>query len=196
MAVPRCPVWCECAVLWQAGKIHIKVSLKERFSAADGDAAAPAPVTPVAECLAKKCFRGDFLRTGVFRWARNTFGKSGCAGSAGGGVREGKSLWQYPCIRIVAVAAAHETTLHEYHEADTGTVYGAEGIDGMNITGMHRYSTSWQVRAITSSCCSLVRLINLTAYPETRMVKLAYSGFSGCSIASFSFSIPKTFTFK
>ena len=37
--------------------------MKERFSAADGDAAAPAPVTPVAECLAKKCFRGDFLRT-------------------------------------------------------------------------------------------------------------------------------------
>ena len=96
----RCPVWCECAVLWQAGKIHIKVSLKERFSAADGDAAAPAPVTPVAECLAKKCFRGDFLRTGVFRWARNAFGKSGCAGSVGGVVREGKSLWQYPCIRL------------------------------------------------------------------------------------------------
>ena len=189
MAVPRCPVWCECAVLWQAGKVHIKSQL-------DGDAAAPAPVTPVAECLAKKCFRGDFLRTGVFRWARNTFEKSGCAGGVGGDVREGKFLWQYPCIRIVAVAAAHETALHEYHEADTGTVYGAEGIDGMNITGMHRYSTSWQVRAITSSCCSLVRLINLTAYPETRMVKLAYSGFSGCSIASFSFSIPKTFTFK
>ena len=41
------------------------------------------------------------------------------------------------------------------------------------------YILSWQVRAITSSCCSRVRSMNFTAYPETRMVKLAYSGFSG-----------------
>ena len=31
---------------------------------------------------------------------------------------------------------------------------------------------------------------------ETRMVKFWYSSFSGCSMASLSFSTPKTFTFK
>ena len=56
--------------------------------------------------------------------------------------------------------------------------------------------TSWQVLAITSNCCSLVRSINLTAYPDTRIVKFAYSGFSGCSIASISLSVPNTFTFR
>ena len=58
------------------------------------------------------------------------------------------------------------------------------------------YILSWQVLAITSSCCSLVRSINLTAYPDTRIVKFAYSSFSGCSIASISFSFPNTFTFR
>ena len=121
-------------------KFTQKVSLKERFSAADGDAAAPAPVTPVAECLAKKCFRDDFLRTGVFIWARNTFGKGGCAGSAGGGVREGKSLWQYPCIRIVAVDAAQRAALQEYDIPYTRPVYRAERLDGVDASG-HRCTT-------------------------------------------------------
>ena len=58
------------------------------------------------------------------------------------------------------------------------------------------YIVSWQVLAMTSSCCSLVRSMNFTAYPETRIVKFAYSGFSGCSIASFSFSMPNTLTFR
>ena len=58
------------------------------------------------------------------------------------------------------------------------------------------YIRSWQVLAITSSCCSRVRSMNLTAYPDTRIVKFAYSGFSGCSIASISFSVPNTFTFR
>ena len=58
------------------------------------------------------------------------------------------------------------------------------------------YILSWQVLAITSSCCSLVRSMNFTAYPDTRIVKFAYSSFSGCSIASISFSVPNTFTFR
>ena len=61
--------------------------------------------------------------------------------------------------------------------------------------GRH-YMRLWQVREITSSCCSRVRSMNFTAYPETRMVKFAYSGFSGCSIASMSFSVPKTLTLR
>ena len=56
--------------------------------------------------------------------------------------------------------------------------------------------TPWQVLAITSNCCSRVRSINLTAYPETLIVKFWYSSFSGCSIQSMSFSVPNTFTFK
>lgn len=58
------------------------------------------------------------------------------------------------------------------------------------------YILSWHVREITSSCCSLVRSMNLTAYPDTRIVKFAYSSFSGCSIASMSFSLPNTFTLR
>ncbi len=58
------------------------------------------------------------------------------------------------------------------------------------------YILSWHVRAITSSCCSLVRSMNFTAYPDTRIVKFAYSSFSGCSIASISFSFPNTFTLR
>ena len=64
-----------------------------------------------------------------------------------------------------------------------------------NISGTYQ-SASWQVREITSSCCSLVKSMNLTAYPDTRIVKLAYSGFSGCSIASMSFSLPNTLTLR
>ena len=58
------------------------------------------------------------------------------------------------------------------------------------------YIFSWKVRLITSICCSLVRSMNLTAYPDTRMVKLAYSGFSGWFIASMSFSRPNTLTLR
>ena len=58
----------------------------------------------------------------------------------------------------------------------------------------YKFSCAW--RAITSSCCSRVRSMNFTAYPLTRMVKLAYSSFSGCSIASRSLSTPKTFTLR
>lgn len=58
------------------------------------------------------------------------------------------------------------------------------------------YILSWHVREITSSCCSLVRSMNLTAYPDTLIVKFAYSSFSGCSIASMSFSLPNTFTLR
>lgn len=58
------------------------------------------------------------------------------------------------------------------------------------------YILSWHVREITSSCCSFVRSMNLTAYPDTRIVKFAYSSFSGCSIASMSFSLPNTFTLR
>ena len=39
-------------------------------------------------------------------------------------------------------------------------------------------------------------LDDIDAYPDTRIVKFAYSGFSGCSIASISFSVPNTFTFR
>ncbi len=62
--------------------------------------------------------------------------------------------------------------------------------------GYFFYILSWHVREITSSCCSLVRSMNLTAYPDTRIVKFAYSSFSGCSIASMSFSLPNTFTLR
>ena len=58
------------------------------------------------------------------------------------------------------------------------------------------YICSWHVLAITSNCCSRVRSMNLTAYPDTRIVKFAYSGFSGCSIASRSLSTPNTLTFR
>ena len=58
------------------------------------------------------------------------------------------------------------------------------------------YIDLWQVLEITSICCSRVKSINLTAYPDTRIVKFAYSSFSGCSIASINFSVPNTFTFK
>ena len=40
------------------------------------------------------------------------------------------------------------------------------------------YIDSWNVREITSSCCSFVNLTKLTAYPETRIVNCGY--FSGC----------------
>src|ERR1700758_2154302 len=51
----------------------------------------------------------------------------------------------------------------------------------------------WNVRLITSICCSRVSRTKLTAYPETRIVRLGY--FSGWSIASISISRSKTFTF-
>ena len=50
------------------------------------------------------------------------------------------------------------------------------------------------VRAITSSCCSLVSLIKFTAYPETRIVSCGYC--SGCFCASKSVSRFNTLTFK
>src|SRR6185369_15751863 len=58
--------------------------------------------------------------------------------------------------------------------------------------GFHRHSP-WNVRLITSICCSRVSRTKFTAYPETRMVRLGY--FSGCSIASISISRLSTFTF-
>lgn len=79
------------------------------------------------------------------------------------------------------------------------------GNQNMQALGLHileccifflYYILSWHVREITSSCCSLVRSMNLTAYPDTRIVKFAYSSFSGCSIASMSFSLPNTFTLR
>src|SRR5699024_4867354 len=77
---------------------------------------------------------------------------------------------------------------------------GAAVKKGRSQTEFHyvpeNYILSWQVLAITSSCCSLVRSMNFTAYPDTRIVKFAYSSFSGCSIASISFSVPNTFTFR
>jgi len=58
------------------------------------------------------------------------------------------------------------------------------------------YKLAWHVLDITSICCSFVKSMNFTAYPDTRIVKFAYSSFSGCSIASISFSVPNTFTFR
>ena len=69
-------------------------------------------------------------------------------------------------------------------------------LDILIVTLLLYYILSWHVREITSSCCSLVRSMNLTAYPDTRIVKFAYSSFSGCSIASMSFSLPNTFTLR
>src|SRR5215467_11634123 len=51
----------------------------------------------------------------------------------------------------------------------------------------------WNVRLITSICCSRVNLTKFTAYPETRIVRCGYS--SGCSIVSRSVSRFRTLTF-
>src|SRR5262249_39028609 len=51
----------------------------------------------------------------------------------------------------------------------------------------------WNVRLITSICCSRVSRTKFTAYPETRIVRWGY--FSGWSIASRSVSRLSTFTF-
>src|SRR5947209_19657068 len=50
----------------------------------------------------------------------------------------------------------------------------------------HSASDPWNVRLITSICCSRVSRTKFTAYPETRMVRFGY--FSGWSIASRSVS--------
>lgn len=74
--------------------------------------------------------------------------------------------------------------------------YAGTGPAHSGMLDIFFYILSWHVREITSSCCSLVRSMNLTAYPDTRIVKFAYSSFSGCSIASMSFSLPNTFTLR
>ena len=74
--------------------------------------------------------------------------------------------------------------------------YAGTGPAHSGMLDIFFYILSWHVREITSSCCSLVRSMNLTAYPDTLIVKFAYSSFSGCSIASMSFSLPNTFTLR
>ncbi|STK22537.1 putative transporter [Escherichia coli] len=56
------------------------------------------------------------------------------------------------------------------------------------------YRLSVKVRAITSRCCSGVRELKRTAYPDTRMVSCGY--FSGCLTASSRVSRRRTFTFR
>src|SRR5699024_12539202 len=53
---------------------------------------------------------------------------------------------------------------------------------------------SVKVRAITSRCCSGVRELKRTAYPDTRMVSCGY--FSGCLTASSRVSRRRTLTFR
>lgn len=55
------------------------------------------------------------------------------------------------------------------------------------------YAPAWNVRASTSSCCSLVSFTKFTAYPLTLTVNCGYA--SGCSIASRSVFSSRTFTF-
>ena len=98
-----------------------------------------------------------------------------------------------PRIRIVTVDAAETAAVKEHNEPHAGAIRRAERFERMYPA---RHRLLWQVRLMTSSCCSRERSMNLTAYPLTRIVKLAYSGFSGCSIASTSFSVPNTFTFR
>src|SRR5262245_2873404 len=58
---------------------------------------------------------------------------------------------------------------------------------------VHGDQAPWNVRLMTSICCSRVSRTKFTAYPETRMVSCGY--FSGCSIASSSIVRLRTFTF-
>lgn len=56
------------------------------------------------------------------------------------------------------------------------------------------YIPSWKVLLTTSSCCSLESLLKLTAYPETRIVRVGY--LPGFSMASINVSRLNTLTFR
>ena len=59
--------------------------------------------------------------------------------------------------------------------------------------GAQASTSPWNVRLMTSICCSRVSRTKFTAYPETRIVRLGY--FSGWSIASISVSRLRTLMF-
>ena len=63
----------------------------------------------------------------------------------------------------------------------------------LSLSLIHVLTPPWNVRLITSICCSRVSRTKFTAYPETRIVSCGY--FSGWSIASSSISRFNTFTF-
>ena len=85
------------------------------------------------------------------------------------GRRHAQSLLLLPGIWIVTVQAPEGTAGQKYHKADAGAVHCAEAFQGMQIAGGHGdssfrdYIRVWKVRWITSSCCSRVSLMKLTA---------------------------------
>src|SRR4051812_32660243 len=90
--------------------------------------------------------------------------------------------------RLVYAGLAHRLAEREAH-----LVGAADQRDCGVGFGGHRGQAPWNVRLITSICCSRVRRTKFTAYPETRMVSCG--SFPGWSIASSSISRLRTFTF-
>ena len=86
-------------------ELEHEVDLYERVAAADGDAALLTPVLTVALCVVEELVRGAHV-----------------------------VALQCPGVRIVAVAAAHVTTLQKDRISDARAVHGAEGLDGVNCT--------------------------------------------------------------
>lgn len=148
----------DAACLCLLEELEHEVDLYERVAAADGDAALLTPVLAVALCVVEELVRGAHV-----------------------------VALQGPGVRIVAVAAAHVTALQKDRISDARAVHGAEGLDGVNCTfdgfchssslkNMREcyplphlvfitlyYRDLCSVLEITSSCCSLVRSMNLTA---------------------------------
>ena len=102
----------------------------------------------------------------------------------------------------MAVDTAQRAALHEYNESQPRAIYRAHGFKGVHLPKglcsaarkaalffifpqighaplLFFYTAVWNVLLITSLCCSRERRTKLTAYPETRMVRVGYS--SGCS---------------
>ena len=91
-----------------------------------------------------------------------------------------------PGVRVVAVHAAQRAARGEHDEPGTRTVDARGQVPGVHRPSDlgqvswrlpqargghgHRHTDPWKVRLTTSSCCSRVSRMKLTAYPETRIV--------------------------
>ena len=67
-------------------------------------------------------------------------------------------------VDVVTVGAAQVAAVQKHDRAQSGSVHGraAQELADIGLLG-HPYILSWQVRAITSSCCARVSLWKLTA---------------------------------
>ena len=85
-----------------------KRCLQKGFTSGNGDSAGFAEIGTVSLCLFGK-------------------GRRGIYGAAA----------MCPCVGIMAISTAKIASLHENNEADTGTVNGAQCLNGMYIAGCH-----------------------------------------------------------